>query len=499
VSICVLTVVVGTPALLYFGCNAAAFGLLLSVAVVVCLWLLATRPESVALLTVFVVILAYERTAIVNVGIGGPGNRGAVSLADVLWVLLMVRMFMISGAGTWLALLRRLHGSILLLAPYTIASVVLPVLGILTMRWPAHFALPGLRQVQWLSFGLIMMKLARRLGMAKAVGSFSFVVGLAALLHLIYSCIQYAASTGAISGQYLILDGYFIQTNQMNWFFYPRVTGFLVNPNSYGLFGAVVLTMLMARIVSGVKTSFLQYCLWSVSAGYAVVLSSSRTALLAAVGGSVFVLAAGGLLPRLRKRASIALAGLLCMALLGVVAVSQFAPNAVGERAEAIVKVLSRGAEQDSDMLDRKVMWRDALIVSQFEYPFGTWVSPGYANGRGIDSYYIMALVQGTILYTASFGAFLAGCSWLGLACTVRSSKDCHRTFAGLSMVGLTAILAIASVSLSPILEPHFVCAFWCVIGLCCAAVLPQHATLAARLRLAGPRVDYLIAEPAGS
>lgn len=419
----------------------------------------------------FVWITVYSRSTIPIFQVEGPGNRGGIALGDFLWLVL-------AGAVLLKTLLRgiRLPKTptvsvyTLLVAPYIILASILPLLGVTFEDWPLSYGLPGIRHLQWASFAFLAFCLARQFGAATVIYLLFTSVLLATVFHTVYSGLQVFASMELIPWEYLILDQLFSERFVETWFYYPRATGLLINPNSYGLLGALVFVIFVASILSGLRLGKRYKILMISGALWAVLVSGSRSAVLGilvalvimylSLLGTVGLERGGKLLGRALRF------GLFIVFTLTPLVTLAFAalPEVLRERLLRIAGILSQGAEVDPNATGRIEMWFEAIAEYWLNYPFGTLVPPSYALWLAIDSYYVVTLTQGTPIFLFSFLLFLFGAMLLGFSLLNRSSVESK--WVGLTLLGFSGVVAGASFTLSPLLQAQVIALFWSLLGL---------------------------------
>lgn len=415
-------------------------------------------------IVLMVFILAYSRLRIGLIDIEGPGNRGGIYVGDLLWG---------GFAATWL--LRRTHFKISLplvvafsILPFLAMATVLPLMGVLTVDWPVSYAIPGLRQVQWVSFAFFSYGLARKYSADRVLRNIVISIAVTSVLHFIYGLIQIGYFFGVLGDAWVSLDTIFVRQNTDSWFFYPRATGLLVNPNSYGMFGAFVFVLLLALGLTqrGVGKR-LGFWLIMVSTMFSIIFSSSRSALVGLIVAFMFicfVILSGSfsikLIPRLLKFVS----GVGFLTFISLIFLWPLVPLTLRERFLRLLQVFSVGVEADSNAIGRTEMWLELLNLYITKYPFGTWVPPSYATGIAVDSYYVFTAVQGTPLFTLAWLLMLNGVIVLGRRALIRASTVLERA-SGILLIGWSGVMAGAGLTLSPMLQPHLVVPFWAVIG----------------------------------
>ncbi len=383
-------------------------------------------------------------------------DRGYVSVHDVLWLGLIIavlsRKMTMSFPRSSLGVL-----------PYIALAAILPVVGIIG-GFPLSYATPGLRALEWASFGYMAYIIAKEYGVRETFSLMSKIMLWASVIHFAYACIQYAADAGIISGDFLQLDQIYAAGHEVSWFSW-RVTGLFVNPNSYGLFCSFAALLSIALLVARpnwINPMFAYFCLVINSGG--IFLSASRSGLLGfAIGLSGLLLIAlvkGVKTTRLVKLGVVFGAmGVLFLVMLSVVTGGEKWVSRFG----LISSVVIEGAAADPSMLERVEMWQQVFSMQEAHYPFGTGVPSGLAL-IGIDSYWIVTLTQGTLLFALAFLLMLATVFTAGYVCWRLPKPDLQAL--GLTVAAVTLSMAISSLLLTTPLETYIIIPFWSMAGL---------------------------------
>lgn len=438
------------------------------------------QPLQAFAALLFVWVTFYTRASLPLFQVEGGWNRGGVGLGDLLWLIFiaawLTRRSLLEG---WRPSVPRAHVDplLLLLTPYLLLSVLLPIAGVLVWGYPPSYAIPGARHLQWVSFTLLGYWFCQRYGMASVTKAFLTALVLAGVAHTLYALVQLLAPLGVLPGEWLLPDQVFAQRFTTTWFFYPRTTGLLVNPNSYGLFGSVVLIFLGTLLLARVRVGAGIQLLLGLTGVWAVATSASRSAIVGllmagALMGFAFLLKAAA--PK-DERSLTWLVGFLLKTLLaaGVAATVAFLflPPHLTQRVMLLVGVITEGLEVDPNAIGRLEFWEGALRAFEEQAPLGTWVPAGYALDTPIDSYYVSLLVQGTPLYLFAFLMLLFGTIWRGLGVLPTTSRFANWT--GFAMIGIGALIGGASFTLSPLLETQTLVPFWLLIGIGLATQRP--------------------------
>jgi hypothetical protein len=420
---------------------------------------------------VWVWITVYARASLPLFQVEGLGNRGGLALGDLLWLAFI---------GLWLAraLLSEkiplklpkwyIDPLLLGLLPYLGLSVLLPLLGVLG-GWSPSFAIPGLRHLQWVSFAWIGYALCRQYGMLPLGRSTLIIFTLSGILHAAHALIQLLVPLGVLPSDWLVLDQTFASRFAVTWFFYPRTTGLLVNPNSYGLFGMVLLLIWGACLLARVRLGRGLSAFLVLSGLWAMLTSASRTAIVGLTAGAFLLWAAvllKGVATRDRKDVAQAVGLLLkvvSVLIAGFTLTALLLPPHLFQRLAMLTEIITAGAEVDPNAVGRFDLWASALQAYEERYVAGTWVPAGYALASPIDSYYVTLLVQGTAIYLMAFLVWLFVLLMRGWQMTQATVPVVAAI--GLATIGLNASVAATSLTLSPLLEPQVLTPFWLLTG----------------------------------
>ncbi|MFN7015815.1 MAG: hypothetical protein ACK4P5_01425 [Fimbriimonadales bacterium] len=431
---------------------------------------------------IFVWVTFYTRASLPLFQVESGWNRGGVGLGDLLWSIyigMWLYQVLRCGNGRLFALPQRVDSLLLLILPYLLLSVFLPVAGVLAFGYPPSYAIPGIRHLQWASFALLGYWFCRRYGIESMIWTLLFSFTAAGVIHALYALIQLLTPLGVLPQEWLLPDRVFAERYATTWFFYPRTTGLLVNPNSYGLFGSVALILLSALLLSGMRIRPRMVILLGSVGLWAIATSASRSAIVGLLAG-VILMGITALLKGFTYRNEHHLYRLVGFLLKIPVAVAMlsiaawlFLPHHLTDRIMLLVGVVVEGAEVDPNAIGRFNFWEQALRLYEERAPLGTWVPAGYAFNIPIDSYYVSLITQGTPLYLFAFLMLLfgvVGCGWQ-VWMRVRENtqsepKTCQKDWIGLALMGIGALIGAASFTLSPLQAAQTLVPFWLLIGI---------------------------------
>jgi hypothetical protein len=425
-------------------------------------------------IVLFVFLLAYARLKLGVIDVEGPGNRGGIVLGDVLWATMIIAWGALSIIPQRKFRLRIPAGSLPLcgwaMLPFVALASGLPIAGLLFGGWPFSYAIPGLRQLQWASFAILGYSLVRFYGAVRVLRGIIVTVAVATFAHTIYGLVQLGYSLGWLDRAWVRLDDIFVMQNVNSWFYYPRLTGLLVNPNSYGLYGAFIFIFALALIVTKSSTGR-QTLSWTMLmfGVFALLFSASRSALLGLGTSITITLCAALSSPRLMT--SILKIGipLIIISFIVLIIIYPLIPVVLEERFLRFFQVFLEGVNVDPNAIGRVEMWRDLWHVYITRYPLGTWVPTSYATDSAVDSFYVITAVQGTPLFTLIWLIFLWGAMIMGWR-SYRKARVPLEAAAGLTLLGWSGIMAGGGLTLSPMLHPDLIAPFWTLIGVlvCC-------------------------------
>jgi hypothetical protein len=428
-----------------------------------CVW----RPLPAFLTVLLVFVLAYSRLGLGLIAVAGPGNRGNVALGDLLWLGLVVAWAVRYGvSGRPWRLRTSYPASVWAMLPFVGLATALPMLGVLSGDRPLSYAVPGFRQLQWASFAVLASALARKYSARQVLRGMLGVMVFASVAHLFYSLVQLGFFFGALGRGWILLDDLFAARNPVSWFFYPRLTGLLVNPNSYGMYAALLLVL--AAAMSLTRSSARPRGLWwlaLVSATFGLAFSASRSALLGLAGAGVVWAFLALASSRLAARGPVCAGEIAVGGIPALAAWCSVLPEALRERFVRFVGVFSQGASADVNVSVRVEGWHWLWNIYRSDYPLGTWVPASYATGAAVDSFYLMTAVQGTPLFTLTWLLFLAATVALGWR-AYRWAGVPLEAAGGLALAGWAGVMAAGGLALSPMLEPHLIVPFWTLVGI---------------------------------
>jgi len=384
-----------------------------------CIWGLwsASRPLLAFGVIMFIWVNLFNRTGIFLMPVQGYGNRGYLYLGNVLLLIFVLSYIMKK-------LMTHSNGSIaknhswkgfVFAMPFLLCSTLLPLLGILSGTWPISYASPSVRSIQWFIIALISFVLCGKYGHVSVARMIFSVLTLSCIIQAFYASFQfYYLSTGKVA--YLYFDKIFVETHPENQLQFYRATGLTVDPNSLGLVGMIFVDLLFSMVLSRSKVNPFVLAFAGLSSVWVIIISGSRTALVALICLSAFVLFVDIIR---QNRFSLAsrmwfIAGMSFFLAISLAIASYFTPG-LTERVLTAFSPSAGGLTSDVNFSIRLQLWKQCFAYL-YEHPFGTFVPPFYALNMPIDSYWVYVVAQGSLLYLSAFVLFLVGLIGSGLS-----------------------------------------------------------------------------------
>ena len=416
----------------------------------------------------FLFILAYTRLAIPVFPVSGPGNRGSLAICDLMWfsllsVTLIKKLFLIRR----IKIRKSYPFSLWLLLPFVLFATLLPLIGIFTGNWPYSYAIPGLRTIQWMSLACISCYIAHHYGLKKTLSQIFQILLFVSIIHMFYASIQLGYYFGLLSRSWIVLDNLFSQLHSYSWFFYPRLTGLYTNPNSYGIYSAVVFLLSLAMFMERIHLDHI--VLWSIgliSSLFGLLFAGSRSSYIGLI--SAFMIYIFLLAPKSKNyilRGTIFMLTILLSGLSTFLAFWPLFPEMLKGRLIRFFYLFLQGSQIDENAQARIEEWHRLWNYYISDSPYGTFVPPSYATDSPVDNFYIFTAIQGTPIFTAFWLLFLMGVLGLGWQALQKSREKLLRCN-GLILIELSGCLAGASLTMSPMLEPQIIVTVWILIGL---------------------------------
>jgi hypothetical protein len=432
----------------------------------------ARKPIPPFWIVLFVLCVLYGRTRLSLLGGGGfEDYQAGAAFGDFLWLGLLIgclvryrRMILRKSflfSGRW---------ALLLLLPFLGIIVLFPIAGVVTGGWPVSYVVPGLRWWQWASFGLIAFLLVKEHGAHEMLRSFIIFLVAVCGIHALYASIQHATFLGALPRYALILDDLYAEGARATWFYYPRVTGLLINPNSLGMLAAMAAVAFAAVVWTDRKAVPAGWALLGLPLSIVLVLfSGSRAGMLAVAVGLI----ATTLIAKMRGRFSVKEVVSTPAIVMGLVVSAAISlavlPAILSERLDRFILAFRMGAEADVNFTGRIRRWTESLDAGALEYPLGTLVPASYALREAIDSFYVHSYVQGGAPQLLAWLGFLTGVIAYGVR-GLRVGEGTRGPW-GLMVLGFALVIAAGSIAGSPILQPQISVLLWVGVGAVAAEV----------------------------
>lgn len=416
------------------------------------------------LLLVFV--LAYARLGLPLISVEGPGNRGVVALGDLMWLGLVLAWT--TGRilfGKPIRLRKAYPAAICAMLPFVLMATLLPVIGVLAGDWPYSYASPGLRTLQWGSFALFSYFLAQQYSTGWVIKHVVVVMVLAAVVHAGYSLIQLGYYLGVLDRSWILLDDIFAMLHENTWFYYPRLTGLQVNPNSYGMYSALVFLLILAMHLTRADVG--KRILWGMAfavACFGLLFSASRSAYLGIMAAFFLWFMMGLRSWRMATRGLKLSIKLFFVGLLGFVSLWPVLPVGLRGRFMSFLAVIYGGPQMDVNAQARVEEWQRVWQLYESNYLFGSWVPTSYALDTAVDSFYIVTAIQGSPIFTLLWLVFLGAAVNLGWRAWRRAGSQ-QEAAIGLALVGFAGVMMGSGLTLSPMAQPQLVAPLWTLIG----------------------------------
>jgi len=452
--------------IIFFMIGSLSMRSLLIIGVSLCVWTLWSLWDSLLAFGVilFVWFNVFNRASLFLISVEGYYGRGYIALGNVLLsVFVFAYIFKHIATRRKLTIGRTWSRDIILMLPYLLLSVLLPLLGILSGQAALSYATTSLRTIQWISIGIMSYLLCKEYGHVSVLKMVFSVIVLSSFVEFFYSCLQvYYAYLFPNRVAALYLDRVYIETHAREWLTIHRITGLAVNPNSLGLLGVIFDSLFLSSILSGYKVNPLTLFFVGFSGAWLVVVSASRTALITLICLFVLVFIVGILKQYIFSISSklVYLAVLLLFVLVGLSIVSHFMPHLT----QRILSALSlSGVLSDINFVARVETWKETLSYLE-THPFGTLASPFYTIKVGVDNYWVYLLTQGSVLYMLAFILFLSSVLALG-AKAIKNDVSISR-FAGYFTMLVVFSACVESITMVAFLDPSVIFLMFALIGI---------------------------------
>ncbi|QNU38874.1 hypothetical protein IC801_06545 [Geobacillus sp. 44B] len=312
---------------------------------------------------------------------------------------------------------------------------------------------PSIRLIQWVSYGYMSLILAiqgdDKLKIFKKV---TIAIGIATLIHSIYSLFEFAAFLGFFD--YNSLPHVKFYQDKKSWFYWWRATGLLPNPNTLGVLSvfsacSLFLSWMWKLISSRVFTILFIGSLIS------LFLTTSRTAILVFFG-TVFVMV---IIEAIINRNVIKLVYMIVLGLVSIVVLLTLLSSEMTSRLQEIF-YLFNGSGEIKNLTGRQEFWIEAFEKLKYDTFFvGTLISPYlYYNEISTDNGYIALLLQFPLLSLIFF-------AWIFSAFILLIQKCKFRFQQYFSISILVGIFAVTNLTLNLMIESVLLVAYFTLLG----------------------------------
>lgn len=282
--------------------------------------------------------------------------------------------------------------------PFVILTVLFPILGVLLTNYPLRTML-NLNVLSEISFVVVGYWVSKRMGFWESIFSKYLVVAI--IVEFLYSFFQLLYRIGYFHG-YLweIFASWDLISQQLYASpIFGRSIGTFVNPNILG-FWAITVFGLSLYLTKG----WLKY-LSLILSFFTLILSQSRGCLfglLFAIG----IILIFNLLTFKKISFTQFLSGYIFFMVVMFVMIFIVKLDLVSyvafERFKSGIGVFLYGVSADQNFLTRVEVWKQSLRLFK-KYPLGTFGPPELILGTAVDNDWIRLLLQGGIIYVASF------------------------------------------------------------------------------------------------
>ena len=396
-----------------------------------------------------VVLLAaafFAQRVFVTLAVGGD-HPAVIELLPILMSLVATAWILRTRGRVLLPFASR--GFVMVWGPYLALTILLPILGVAGGGYSVRIL--AAIQIPIFALGAMVLGAGVRSVTREALAGWgipllvaiSVVAGYAVLQQLIVGHVL-------ANGPWTSLLSWDISTQQTYGadVILGRSSAFYVNPN---ILGATAGTTLLFGLFAA--AGWVRYAIVFASLE-ALLVSQSRGATAALVASlGVLAVLAWRRHEQVRVRDLLPYAGIAALALACWVflVVAGTPADTFIERVGQGVGVVTGGS--DPNLSGRLQFWWDGLTLLA-SHPLGTWGPPERLLGTAVDSDWVRALLQGSLLY-----AFTLGCALFGGAFTPSSDRQVQRL-----LVAVSVFVAVAALTQLPLAYPGAVL-YWAVVG----------------------------------
>ena len=411
-----------------------------------------SRTAAILLVCWFGVLLAVGERLVFSTGLGG--GSGLLALGTTVSALIGIALLAVSPTAR-LDLGRLFVRALPVMAFFTLGLIV-PLIGVI-IGFPPRTVVGVLTPIASVAFLLVGVRLAPLSRWSVLVGwamTGAVVVNAAAgvLQALYHRGVVLPLASSLVAWDASITQAYGIPLIT------GRASGLYANPNTYCLLGAMGL---LFAAFGGRGAYRVPLALGSLAV---LLLGQSRSALL----GVTIALLMGAVTHRVRTGrrfsrpvviGSVVVALVSIAALLAAVRLSPTFGSLLAARLAGLLTLVGGGTrELDPNLAARVGFWK-AAWDAVLQAPLGVFGPPNTVLSSSIDNDYLRLLVQGGVLYAASYVLMLA---WLAVVSA--------RTLKPTLMLALPVLVAITSLTQTNSTMVPFVSAFCLIAG---ASLLP--------------------------
>ena len=317
-------------------------------------------------------------------------------------------------------------------------AILLPVAGVVVYDHPVGYIVGDVRWLQILFTGVVIVSVyaGSRSTMVRDLES-AFKIVLA--FHLVFFLLQLSHYLEFFDTSRVLEFWYHNRSRYGDYGYHiGRFAGASAHSSSLGLSTAMAIAIFGRSFIADRKNG-----LFLVLAFFLLLASGHRTSMVAVAGiillFGAYVLAFRGLSREAVRRS--AAASTLALPMLAVVYYFNIGRVATSDRYRELLDIFFGRAAWD-EISGRAARWEPALERTA-EYPIGTLSNAAHVFGdlEAIDSYFVLAYLQGGPVFLASFLALLCGVAITAL----RPLGSENRSLLPLSMVGIAVAFSLTS------------------------------------------------------
>lgn len=344
-----------------------------------------------------------------------PGPQYPIGPADVilfdLLLLIAIPLFVVRLRSTGTLPVARVLSLYVAVGLYVGLAVLLPAAGVVVYRYPLGYVIGDVRWVQLVILGAILLGVYAD-SLPEFVADLERVIQIVIAINVLLLAVQ-LLNYLELADVSRLLEQWHLNRERFREYGYAngRFAGAHAYPSGLGLSAALGVAVLSRSVIADRRNvSFVMLSLFLVIAsGHRTSMVAIAAILLLYVGYVYSYDAASAELVKYLARSALVIppvVGLLYYLNIGQIAT----PDRYGE----LLDVLFRGATL-RDVSGRGDRWAPALQRAE-QYPFGTLANPAHVLGdlQAIDSYLVLAYVQGGVVFLLSYLGLLATLTVLG-------------------------------------------------------------------------------------